>query len=348
MNPAAAGPARFQDPVGFGMIVGEELKAWTRDRAAQRATQARVDAFGHDWNRGPVHRRFDDAMASLPETAGAAQVAETVRSLFADDSWVDALVGSLARRMQADPFFDPPFRNLNTDIHAGLLVFEDDRVSIAAGVTTALQMAAKKDRPRAAASVGFSGQLGVFRFLRAGGATLSFWEAPPIGPGFTAADAGTCRRTGERRIDDGEILVIDGRHQSYVIEGMRGSFVLLQASIAVGQAPLSVEYDSVTGAYVGCTATGDTSSRIQMLTTLLRKLDHRPAVAAIAGFLDHPDFFVRWHAMKELLGLDAASALPHLKRMAATDPHPEPRRAARAVLDRIEAPAKPGGRKQAA
>ena len=85
-----------------------------------------------------------------------------------------------------------------------------------------------------------------------------------------------------------------------------------------------------------------------MLTTLLRKLDHRPAVAAIAGFLDHPDFFVRWHAMKELLGLDAASALPHLKRMAATDPHPEPRRAARAVLDRIEAPAKPGGRKQAA
>jgi hypothetical protein len=46
-----------------------------------------------------------------------------------------------------------------------------------------------------------------------------------------------------------------------------------------------------------------------------------------------------------MLGLDARAALPHLKRMAASDPHPEPRRAARAVLDRLEAPA---GKRQAA
>ncbi len=329
------------------MIVGEELKAWIRDRGAQRATQASVDAFGQDWNLGPVHRRFDDAMASLPVPATAGQVAEAVRSLFADHRWVDDLVSALARKMRADPFFDPPFRNLNSDLHSGLLVFEDERVSIAAGVTSSLQMAAKKNHPRGNRSVGFSGQLGVFRFVKAGGATLSFWEAPPIGPDFTAADAGTCRRTGERRIEDGEILVIDGRHQSYVVEGLRSSFVLLQASIAVDQAPLSVEYDSATGAYVGCSATGDTSSRIQMITTLLRKLDHQPAFAAIAGFLDHADFFVRWHVMKELLGLDAEAALPHLRRMAAADPHPDPRRAARLVLDRLEAPRSAAGREAA-
>jgi HEAT repeat protein len=123
--------------------------------------------------------------------------------------------------------------------------------------------------------------------------------------------------------------------------------VLLQATIATDQAPLAVEYDSATGEYVGCSATGDTSSRIQMITTLLRKLDHQPAFAAIAAFLDHPDFFVRWHVMKELLGLDAEAALPHLRRMAATDPHPEPRRAARAVLDRIERPDRPSGREAA-
>ena len=59
-------------------------------------------------------------------------------------------------------------------------------------------------------------------------------------------------------------------------------------------------------------------------------------VQAIAAFLDHPSFFVRWHVMRELLGLDAAAALPQLKRMAARDPHPEARRAARTVLDRLE------------
>jgi hypothetical protein len=241
--------------------------------------------------------------------------------------------------MRADPFFNPPFRNLGSELHAGLLVFEDEKVSISAGVTSALQMAAKKTQSRGATSVGFSGQLGVYRFVKAGGATLSFWEAPVIGPAFSAATAGTCRRTGERAIADGEILIVDGRRQTYVVEGMKSSFVLLQASIAVDQAPLSVEYDSATSAYVGCSATGDTSSRIQMITTLLRKLDHQAAFPAIAAFLDHSDFFVRWHVMKELLGLDVEAALPHLKRMAATDPHPDPRRAARAVLDRLETPA---------
>ncbi len=259
--------------------------------------------------------------------------------MLADDSWVDALVAALAAKMQADPSSIRPSFNLDNDLHTGLLVFEDEKVSIAAGVTSAAQMAAKKDRPRRVASIGFSGQVGVYRFVKSGGATLSFWEAPPIGPGFNAAEAGVCRRTGARKIADGETLIIDGRRQSYVVEHMESSFVLLQASIAVGQAPLSVEYDSETGAYVGCTATGDTSSRIQMITTLLRKLDHRAAFPAIAAFLDHPDFFVRWHVMKELLGLDVHAALPHLKRMAASDPHPDPRRAARAVLDRLEWPA---------
>jgi HEAT repeats len=329
------------------MNVGDALKAWTSDRAAQRETQAAIDAFGRDWGLGAVHRRFDAVMASLPAPVTAETVAAAVANLFADAGWVDTLVASLADRMQADPFFDPPFRNLNSDVHSGLLVFEDEKVSIAAGVTSALQMAAKKNRARGATSVGFSGQLSVYRFVKAGGAILSFWEAPEIGPGFTAANAGTCRMTGARQIDDGEILILDGRRQSYAVEGLKGSFVMLQASIAVDQAPLSAEFDSATGAFIGCSATGDTSSRIQMISTLLRKLGRADAFPAVAAFLDHPDFFVRWHVMKELLGLDAEAALPHLRRMAAGDPHPDPRRVARLVLDRLEAPRPPASQQAA-
>jgi len=47
---------------------------------------------------------------------------------------------------------------------------------------------------------------------------------------------------------------------------------------------------------------------------------------------------VRWHVMRELLGIDAHAAFPHLKRMAAHDPHQDVRRAARAVLDGLQAP----------
>ena len=44
----------------------------------------------------------------------------------------------------------------------------------------------------------------------------------------------------------------------------------------------------------------------------------------------------RWHVMRELLGLDVRAALPHLRRMASADPHPDARGAADAVLARAE------------
>ena len=189
----------FPNPVERRMIVGEELKAWIRDRDAQRATQAGVDAFGHDWGLGPVHRRFDDAMASLPAPATAEQVAEAVRALFADTagstSSSSALAAQDARRSvlrSAVPQSQQrhPFRPARLRGRTGLDRRRRDQ--------RRCRWRPRRTAPRGATSVGFSGQLGVFRFVKAGGATLSFWEAPPIAAGFTAADAGTCRRTGER------------------------------------------------------------------------------------------------------------------------------------------------------
>lgn len=327
------------------MIVGEDLKAWLADRPRQRATVAAVDAFSRDWDLGQVHRHFDATFSAIAAPT-AEKVAAAACALFADDGWVDVLVDSLAAKMRADPFFEPAFRRMTTEVHNGLLVYESPLVSIAAGVSTAAQLAAKKTAPnRGATSVTFNGQYCVFKFVKAGGARFSFWEAPPITAGFTGAQAGRCERTGERDIEDGEIFVIDGRRQSYVVERLRGNMLILQAAVAPERAPVSVEYDSADHNFVGCSAVDDAASRIQMVTTLLRKLGCEAALPAMADLLDHPDFFVRWHVMREMLGVDARAALPHLKRMAAADPHPDPRRAARAVLDRLEAPA---GKRQAA
>ncbi len=320
------------------MTVEPELQDWLAVPARQCRTMQAIDDYARDWGRGPVHRRFEEAIAALPAQTAEA-VADAVRALFADDGWVETLLDGLAERLRRDPFFEPPFRTINSDIHSGLLVFEDERMWIAAGVTGVPRLAAKKSAKRGATSVGFTGQVGVVKFVRAGGARISFWEAPEITAGFTAAAAGQCRCTGERTLADGEILVIDGRRESFVIEQARANMVLLQGSISLDRAPVAVQYDSATRAYVGCSATDDSASRIQNLATLLRKLGCAGAFPAIAAFLDHPDFFVRWHVMKELLGIDAAAALPHLKRTAARDPHSDTRRAARSVLDRLEAAA---------
>jgi hypothetical protein len=319
------------------MTFGHQLEAWLADRSRQRLTQAGIDRFARQWNDGKVQRRFSEAMATLP-SQDAEAVAQAALRLFADDDWVDAAIAQLAEQLRNDPFFDPPFRAVNSDIHTGLVLFEDARLSIAAGVTRVADLAAKKNAKRGATSIGFSGRLSVLKFVKAGGARVSLWEAPPIDAAFSARTAGQCARAGERRLADGDILTVDGRHQGYVIERARANLLVLHAEISLDAAPLSVEYDSATLSYVGCSATGDGASRIQMLATLLRKLGADAAFPTLAGFLDHPDFFVRWHVMRELLGIDAEAALPHLKRMAARDPHEDVRRAARTVLDRLEAP----------
>lgn len=325
------------------MSFAQQLQDWRADRDRQGRTQRRIDLFARDWERGAAQRAFGEAMAGLPAQSAEA-VAATARALFADDHWVDGLIAGLTAEMRADPFFDPPFRSMNGDLHNGLIVFEDEHMSVAAGVTRVAELAARKTAKRGATSVGFSGRVNVIKFVRAGGARISLWEAPRITESFTASDAGRCERTGERALADGDILTVDGRHQSYVIEAARANLLILQAEVALDAAPLSVEYDSASFAYVGCSATRDGASRIQMIATLLRRLGCDAAFPTLEGFLDHPDFFVRWHVMRELLGIDAEAALPHLKRMAARDPHRDVRRAARSVLDGLQAP----GRRKAA
>ena len=317
------------------MILDNILQKWAWDRDRHRASEARVNAFAQNWNQTPYNRRIAATVASVA-TEGAGPVAKAIEGLFWDHGWVDALIGALSREMRSDPFFVPPFRHLSSDVHQGLVIYEDPMVSIAIGVSGAAQLAAKKTAPRGATSIGFSGQIGLFKFIQAGQARLSFWEAPQIGRTFSRASAGQCRKVSERRIDDGEILAIDGRRQSFVIEQARSNLLILQATIKPEQAPLSVEYDSRSHEFVGCSAADDSASRIQMIASLLGKLGRIDAFETLAAFLDNDNFYVRWHIMRELLGLDAHAALPLLQGMATTDPHPDNRKAAQTVLDTID------------
>lgn len=322
------------------MIIDSQLKCWLDDRAAQWRTEQAARDFGRDWSAATTHRDFDAAMAKL-EPGDAETVVRAARGILADDEWLDALVARLADAMRADPFFEPPFRALRSDIHSGLLIYEDNHLTIAAGVSRLTNLAAHKLTGKGKGSIHFSGQLSVLRFLQAGRVSLSFWKCDPIGADFNAAVAGECRPTGRRAIGDGETIVVDGRRESYIIDSASTNFIVLQATVKTGQAPVSVEYDAETRRFLGCSAVDEGDCRIQMIASLVRILGHDDAFPAIAAFLDHPSFFVRWHAMKELLGIDAGTALPHLKLMAARDPHPDARAAARQVLDRIEQPASP-------
>ena len=323
------------------MKVGPELGQWLDGKDAQRRARSEADRFAAAWNSGPIYKLFSDATAGV-EPPTPESVAAALAPLFSQARVIEAVVDALAEPLRQDPFFQPAFRHLDSEIHRGLVLFEDDRVSIAAGVTSIARLAEKKRRTNGRGSIAFSGQVELLHFIKSGGARLSLWEAPRIGDDFQAATAGKCRCVGERLLEDGATMLVDGRYQSFVIEHASANLLVLQATVKPGRAPLSVEYDSISHEYVGCSAADDSASRIQMLATLLRKLGHAAAFPTVAEFLDHPDFFVRWHVMRELLGLDVQAALPHLRRMAAQDPHPETRRAAIAVLERIDGPGRRG------
>jgi len=324
------------------MIIEPELSRWLGNRERQRQAVESADALGRQWRLGNVRTSFARALADLPTPSAEAAI-EAFRGLFEDTHWADGLIETLSSGLADDAFVVPPFAALKSDIHSGLMLFDDEAASVSLSAIRVDGLAAKKGRPRGPVSIGFTGQATIIKFIRSGGALLSFWEAPPIDASFNAADAGRCRRTGERRIEDGEIVIFDGRRESYVIEYAATNMVMLQASIRLDQAPLAVEYDAIGHTYVGCSAVDDRASRIQMIVTLLRSLGRSDAFPVAAGLLDHQDFFVRWHVMRELISMDAGRSLPFLRRMAAADPHGDTRRAAASALAFVEARLNPIG-----
>lgn len=314
------------------MKAGTALAAWLADRAAQRASLDSVEASARKWGHHPMMTGLERELTLMdPKTPQA--ILDAARRYVDRIEDVDALMADMIASCRADPFFRPPMHPVSSDIHTGLLMFHNQDLSIALGVTSVDQLAAKKSGPRGATSIGFTGLLTSFRYLRAGNATLSFWEAPPIADNFVIGEAGHARLVERRRIRDGEEVVIDGRYQSFIIEHAESDMLYFQALVRSGGAPLATEYDSRTLSCISASSTDEAASRVQMMISLLRTMERDDAIPLVIEALNSPHFYTRWHIMRELLAMDAEAAHPHLVRMAADDPHPEVRATAARTLE---------------
>jgi hypothetical protein len=314
------------------MIASQALTAWLSNEESQAETASRIEAFRHHWAKHPLLERLRaDLRAATPYTAQSLMKAATPFLDSIDE--MGPLVRDLVAACQADPFFRPPFNLVSSEIHSGLLLYDSPDLLISLGTIALEPLAAKKTLAAGGSSIVFSGRWTILRFIDAGNAVFSFWEAPAIEAGFAAEHSGRCRLVERRRIRDGETLVVDGRSQSFVIEKAEGDIVCLQAAVLADCAPLSVEYDSKTLEFAGASSTDEGSSRIEMMISMLRVMDRREAAPIIREALQSPHFYTRWHIMREFLALDAEAALPSLKDMAASDPHPEVRAAAAQTLE---------------
>ena len=313
------------------MIANEALAAWLGNGPARSATEAAMAALASDLAAMPALTELREGLAPAAE-AGADSVLALARRFVEDDGAIVGIVGAALAAAARDPMCRPPLRASRNDVQNGLLLFSHPLLAVQLAVMSAESLALKRRSGEASAPISFTGQRTLFRFLKGGGAILSLWEAPPIGAGFTAAAGDRCRLRERRRLADGDSIEIDGRCESFVVDRAESDLVYIFASTSLEASPVAAEYDPATGELIAASSTDDAGSRTQMMLALLRTMGRREAAPLFARLLHARHFHARWQAMREFLALDAELALPHLKAMAAADPHPDVREAAAETL----------------
>ena len=300
-------------------------------RARLLAARGAARLLAADWRGADAYRSLVARFDALP-AGDADTVAASATALLAEADWVGVLLAPLLAAVGGDHAVEPPLRVMRDRLRIGAILFDHPAVSISAAVLSGRVLAALPPPP----SVVVPGCLTIVRYQRAGGARWRGWDAGPVAPDFTAATAVPLRPLPDRPLRDGEVVRYDGRVAGALLLGAGGAgdddVVTVTALVRPGAAPLAREYALPAGTLLRVAAVGEETSRTHMLLTLLRFSGRADAASCFEEATRSAAFHLRWSAMREWLALDVAAALPRLTRMAATDPHPEVRAAARATL----------------
>lgn len=297
--------------------------------------QARAAAAAQAFHADPVVAALADRAAALGEGAEAEVLLAAARPLLDDLGWIRRLLARSVADMAADPFHEPPFRPLPHGRQRGLVLWAGGGLRITLARVSLEALAAHKSMGRSRRSINFTGLLTDTRVIRGHG-TLQWWEAPPAGPGFTAAEAGRAHPVDRLMLRDGTRFRTDGRRQAWTLAHATGDLLLLQATALARDEPLAIEYDAGDGRFLSASAANGAVTRLQLMAIVLRQMGRRDAVPAIAAVAGELPFFGRWHLLRELAQLDRSAAVSPL-RDAATDVHPELAAAAVAALQALAA-----------
>lgn len=301
-----------------------------RMRAAATALESRWQAADHA--PGGLLAAIDAVADAPAEVAIAA-----LMPWLADTRWLAARLGEAAALLAADPFARPPLRPVGDGAGAGGLILAER-----GAVRLSLQLHPVERGGGPAATALFIPGAAAIRILAAGGASLHRHNAaltPAEAHGaFTAAGAAPCRSAPPRPLAADEMLVLDTARDSFTLSGATGDVLLLELAVQP-PSPIPIRsYDLATGRLVRVSASRRDSSFRQMALALLRTFGRTDAAPLFAAETQAEDFAARWSAMREFVALDPAAAHPHLARMAAADPHPEIRHAAKATLALYKTP----------
>ncbi|MBR2172699.1 HEAT repeat domain-containing protein [Sphingopyxis sp.] len=262
--------------------------------------------------------------------------------------WLRDRLDAALALLAADPFTRPPLRMVGGgDDGPGGLVLADH-----GAVRLTLQLRPFSANEAAPGTAVFVPGGAAIHVLDGGGAELRAHSvavsAAEEAGGFTAQGAARCHSQPPRPLRTGETLILDTARQSFTLQhgraGARSDILYLELTVQPPSRLPIRAYAIASGRLTHVSASRRDSSFRQMALALLRQLGRTDAAPLFVAETASEDFAARWNAMRELVALDPAAALPHLGAMAARDPHPEVRAAAAATHALFSLPSGETGR----
>jgi hypothetical protein len=134
----------------------------------------------------------------------------------------------------------------------------------------------------------------------------------------------------------GDSLFMPGGQQAMTFISTDGPVTYLDLSIKHTRIAAFPQYQADTKELHGLQCSSVESSRLQVMSVALRSMQAQESIATLEQLLDHHDYHVRWHVVREIYGISKEAAKPYLAEMAKSDSSSQVRQAAQTALASME------------
>jgi hypothetical protein len=282
------------------MLINPELQALRGNDAPQRSAQSAIGAILDDWrrNRGGL---IVEAELEKFRAGGALEDLPMLSSLFADDAdsaqqFVERLLGPFLAQLARQPLSQSPLRFSCDDLQSTLMIARKGTTSL---TLQAIDCAALARKP-APVSVSFAATE-TYERVMAGEAHVTRVRL------LSHRSEGVELASSDAVLQTGDLQHRLGHREVQLLRGGTGSLVTLRLQRRTGSGGVSSEFRLEDGMLVHQAAGHPRDSRLELTAALLGKMgrtDAAPLLAAMAE--EEGSQSLRWHSLRECLGLDTA------------------------------------------
>lgn len=312
------------------MLDAKQVERWIEDIEPARARVAAACSFyAQELGLKQMREKVDDC--SIDDSAALRIVAD-----FLEEEVINAVVARERENFASTPLHISAFPSLGDSFYKGFVLFSHPRLVALLATLDPREVAERKRRVAGdRRTMTFTGKPSFVKLVSGAALRLRRWAIEPFDDARDLSNnPPASRRVSDETLRAGETLHLGPFEEVEFLEA-EGLVVTLLANSIGSVTPVALEIDVDTSEIVATTATSQAPTRLQMLTTVVRLFDRQDGFDEIRRLLRYDKHFVRWHAMREMLALDAERALPDLMHLRDADPQPSVRRAAGATINRF-------------